>query len=60
METRYFTLKEYMDAVDNAYATGKANATKEEKEAMIEHIKTSAKNWTVICDQNENQSKLDG
>lgn len=48
MEEKIFTLKEYLQAVDNAYATGKAKATREEKENMMRHIKKSAKEWARI------------
>ena len=52
-EKKIFTLKEYLEAVDNAYATGKANATVEEKEKMIAHIKYSAKNWADVVIKSE-------
>ncbi len=54
MEDKIFTLKEYNDAIDNAYATGKANATIEEKENLIKHMKASAKSWVKIV---KNQNK---
>jgi hypothetical protein len=47
-EQKVFTLKEYLQVIDNAYATGKAKVSVEEKEEMINHIKTSAKNWAKI------------
>jgi hypothetical protein len=54
MEDKFFTLKEYIAVIDNAYATGKANATIEEKENLIKHIKTSGINWAEIV---KNQNK---
>ena len=52
-EVKVFTLKEYLQAVDNAYSTGKANASVKEKEEMIDHIKYSAKKWTDIVTKSE-------
>ncbi len=54
-EVKIFTLKEYLQAVDNAYATGKANVSVKEKEEMINHIKYSAKKWADIVINNEQQ-----
>ena len=52
-DKKIFTLKEYLQAIDNAYATGKANATDEEKEKMIAHIKYSAEKWADIVTKSE-------
>ena len=52
-EVKVFTLKEYLQAVDNAYATGKANASVKEKEKMIDHIKYSAEKWAAIVIKSE-------
>lgn len=48
MEDKIFTLKEYIAVIDNAYATGKADATVEEKEQLIKHMKASAISWVEI------------
>jgi len=52
-EKQVFTLTEYLRAVDNAYATGKADATVEEKENLIAHIKESAIKWANIRTESE-------
>ncbi len=52
-EKQVFTLTEYLRAVDNAYATGKADATAEEKENLIAHIKESAIKWANIRTESE-------
>ena len=54
MEDKIFTLKAYIAAIDNAYATGKADATVEEKEKLIEHMKASGSSWAEIV---KNQNK---
>jgi hypothetical protein len=54
MEEKIFSLKEYFQAIDNAYATGKANASIKEKESLIKHMKASAKSWVKIV---KNQNK---
>ncbi len=54
MEDRIFTLKNYFDAIDNAYATGKSNATVEEKENLIKHMKASGISWAEIV-KNKNE-----
>jgi hypothetical protein len=54
MEDKIFTLKAYIAAIDNAYATGKANATIEEKENLIKHMKESGISWAeIVKKQNE-------
>ena len=52
-ELKVFTLKEYLQAIDNAYATGKVNVPVEEKEKMIAHIKYSAEKWADIITKSE-------
>jgi len=52
-EKEVFTLTDYLRAVDNAYATGKANATVEEKENLIAHIKKEAIEWANIRTKSE-------
>ena len=44
-EPKVFTLTECLQAIDNAYATGRANVSEKEKEEMINHIKSSASSW---------------
>ena len=52
-EKEVFTLTDYLRAVDNAYATGKADATVEEKENLIAHIKKEAIEWADIRTKSE-------
>jgi hypothetical protein len=52
-DKKVFTLREYLQAVDNAYETGKANKPVEEKEKMIAHIKHSAEKWANIVNKSE-------
>lgn len=54
MEEKIFTLKEYLEIIDIAYATGKAEVSKEEKEKLISHIKHNAEKWAEIV---KNQDK---
>jgi hypothetical protein len=50
-EEKVFTLTAYLQAIDNAYATGKDDVSIEDKEKTIEHIKWSAKNYADMINK---------
>lgn len=58
-EPKVLTLNECLQAIDNAYATGRANVSEEEKQEMINHIKSSISSWSkqVLNKTEENDKR---